>query len=69
MSSRRPRRRREQREESLGESLRTFALALGLAPSTLRVQIMRGRLKATKLGRDWFVDEAEVERYRKESKR
>jgi excisionase family DNA binding protein len=40
------------------------AARLGLAPATLRHQVERGRLAATKLGRDWLVSDAEVERYR-----
>lgn len=43
------------------------AAALGLAASTLRVQIAHGRLRATKRGRDWWVTPAEIERYRRES--
>jgi excisionase family DNA binding protein len=37
---------------------------LELAPATLRLQAQRGRLRATKHGRDWWVTPAEVERYR-----
>lgn len=40
---------------------------LGLSPTTLRIQIRNGRLRARKLGRDWLLTEAEVERYRRES--
>jgi len=40
---------------------------LGLSPTTLRIQIRNGKLKARKLGRDWIVSKAEVERYRRES--
>lgn len=43
------------------------ALLLGLSPDGLRVQANRGRLRATKRGRDWFVTPHEVERYRRES--
>lgn len=42
------------------------AEALGVSAVTLRVQIMRGKLRATKPGRDWMVTEREVERYRRE---
>jgi len=42
------------------------AEALGLEPSTLRHQIRNGRLRATKVGRDWVVTPREVERYRRE---
>ncbi len=45
------------------------AKLLGVAPATLRAQIHRARLKAVKLGRDWFVEEAEVERYRRDSQK
>ncbi len=40
------------------------AASLGVTPDTLRQQIGRGRLKATKIGRDWSVAPREVERYR-----
>jgi len=42
------------------------AQLLGVTPSNLRIQISVGRLKATKMGRDWFIEEAELERYRRE---
>ena len=42
---------------------------LGVAPATLRAQIHRARLNAVKQGRDWFVEEGEVERYRRESRK
>src|SRR5262245_21065267 len=45
-------------------SLADAATMLGLKPSTLRHQIKNGRLAARKVGRDWLVDRAEVERYR-----
>ncbi len=43
------------------------AARLGVAASTLRVQIGKGKLRATKRGRDWDVLPREVERYRQES--
>jgi excisionase family DNA binding protein len=43
------------------------ANALSVRPATLRAQIRRGKLKADKLGRDWLVDVAEIERYRSAS--
>ena len=43
------------------------AARLGLAASSLRTQAERGKLRARKMGRDWTVSEAEVERYRRES--
>lgn len=42
------------------------AATLGLRPATLRQQIANGKLRAQKVGRDWSVTPAEVERYRKE---
>jgi excisionase family DNA binding protein len=36
---------------------------LGVAPATLRHQIRNGSLEATKVGRDWAVDEDAVRRY------
>jgi excisionase family DNA binding protein len=50
-------------------TLTQAAKLLGVAPATLRAQIHRARLKAVKLGRDWFVEEAEVERYRRDSQK
>lgn len=45
-------------------TLREAAELLGLSPVTLRVQAERGTLRARKIGRDWMVTPAEVERYR-----
>jgi excisionase family DNA binding protein len=45
------------------------AAILGVTASTLRQQIAKGKLTATKMGRDWFVTLDEVERYRAESRR
>jgi excisionase family DNA binding protein len=45
------------------------AVALGIRPDTLRAQVHRKRLIALKIGRDWLVDEEEVDRYRRESLR
>lgn len=42
---------------------------LGTSPDNLRGAIKRGSLKATKHGRDWWVEPAEVERYRLENRR
>ena len=50
-------------------TLAEAARLLGVAASTLRVQIRNGKLRATKIGRDWTVTPKEVERYRRESKR
>ncbi len=45
------------------------AARLGTSAANLRGAIARGSLKAVKHGRDWWVTEAEVERYRRESRR
>ena len=42
------------------------AARLGLSPTTLRVQIRNGKMRAKKVGRDWHVTPAEVERYRRD---
>ena len=44
------------------------ARALGLSPRTLQEQIARGRIKAVRHGPILGITEAEVERYRRESK-
>ena len=43
------------------------AAAIGVTASTLRQQIARGKLKATKVGRDHLIDAAEVGRYKAEN--
>ena len=43
------------------------AKRLGVHPDTLRRQIHRGKLKATKHGPVWWVTPKEVERYRREN--
>lgn len=45
------------------------AAILGVKPSTLRAQIRNRKLTAVKVGRDWQVDAAEVERYAAENRR
>jgi excisionase family DNA binding protein len=53
-------------------TLRTIpdaAQSLGLAASTLRLQVKLGKLAAVKVGRDWLLAPAEIERYRRENKR
>lgn len=50
-------------------TVKEAAELLGLSPVTLRLQILRGKLKATKRGRDWWLTPREVERYRQEHKR
>lgn len=42
------------------------AEVLGLAPSTLRRQRQLGKLRAAKMGSEWFVSAIEVERYARE---
>jgi excisionase family DNA binding protein len=39
------------------------AARLGITPEAVRKAIKRGRLVATKHGRDWLIDAVEVERY------
>ncbi len=43
------------------------AQSLGIDPGTVRRQIEKGKLRAKKLGRDWHVTPAEVERYRRDT--
>lgn len=50
-------------------TLAEAAARLDLQPGTLRVQIAKGKLKANKMGRDWFVSEREVNRYLSENRR
>lgn len=50
-------------------TLARAAQALGISASTLRVQVHRGKLRAEKYGRDWLVEETEVERYRIDSRK
>lgn len=45
------------------------AASLGVTAATLRQQIANGKLRASKVGRDWHVTPREVERYRRESRR
>ena len=48
-------------------TLADAATSLGVTPATLRQQIAAGKLHAVKHGRDHWVTEGEVERYRRES--
>lgn len=50
-------------------TLAEAAVLLGLSPATLRQQIANGKLKARKVGRDWWVTKGEVERYQREHRR
>jgi excisionase family DNA binding protein len=46
-------------------TLAEAAKQAGLSPSTLRVQIWNGRIKATKVGRDWVITRDELRAYLK----
>jgi excisionase family DNA binding protein len=48
-------------------TLKEAAERLGLSPATLRVQIRNRKLRARKVGRDWHVTSAEIDRYRRVS--
>ena len=50
-------------------TLTEAATILGVTPATLRQQIAKGKLKARKIGRDWWVTPKEVERYARENRR
>lgn len=50
-------------------TLTEAAALLGVTPDNLRGAIRRGSLRASKHGRDWWVEPAEVERYRTENRR
>ena len=50
-------------------TLKEAAALLRVTPANLRQAIARGSLRAAKLGRDWFVDPAEVTRYGNENRR
>lgn len=50
-------------------TLEEAAASLGVAASTLRVQIRNGKLKGRKVGPVWVLTPKEVERYRRESRR
>lgn len=43
-------------------TLRELAEAMGVHPDSLRQRANRGTLGAVKMGRDWFVPEAEAQR-------
>ena len=64
--------RKKRRGRPFGRLVLTLAEAadrLGIQAGTLRVQIAKGKLKAKKMGRDWFVSEREVTRYERENRR
>lgn len=50
-------------------TLKQAAERLGVTPDNLRGAIARKALKAEKIGRDWIVEPAEVERYARENRR
>ena len=50
-------------------TLSEAAALLGVESGTLRRQVRLGKLKATKLGPIWTVEQAEVDRYRAENRR
>lgn len=50
-------------------TLKEAAAQLGTSPDNLRARIARGTLKARKMGRDWFVEQREVDRYAAQNRR
>jgi excisionase family DNA binding protein len=50
-------------------TLTEAAALLNLSPTTLRVQVRNGKLRAVKRGRDWHVSQKEVDRYAAENRR
>lgn len=40
--------------------LKEYAKRQGVEPATVRQKILRGNLPATKMGRDWFVEEEQA---------
>lgn len=51
------------------KTLKQAAEIIGTTPDNLRGAIVRGTLKAEKVGRDWLVADAEVDRYRTQHSR
>lgn len=47
-------------------SLSQASAEIGVSAQTLKIQAQHGRLRAEKIGRDWLVTRAEVDRYRRE---
>jgi excisionase family DNA binding protein len=41
----------------------------GVARNTMRLAAKNGKIKAVKLGRDWFVHASDIERWKKENYR
>ena len=56
-------------QKSRPMTLTEAAAILGVTTATLRQQIARGKLRAVKRGRDWWVTPKEVERYARENRR
>lgn len=50
-------------------TLADAATRLGVSPTTLRVQVNKGRLAARLMGKTYVVTEAEVERYGRDNRR
>jgi excisionase family DNA binding protein len=48
-------------------TLTEAAARLGVAASTLRVQIHNGKLRGKLIGKTWTVTDGEIERYRVQS--
>lgn len=40
-------------------TLKEYAERIGRDPATVRQKVLRGKLKAVKIGRDWLIDEDE----------
>jgi excisionase family DNA binding protein len=53
----------------MARTLTEAAARLGVAASTLRVQIRNGKLRGKLVGKTWTVTNGEIERYRAESLR
>jgi hypothetical protein len=53
----------------VGISAATIAKTHGFNPSYIRAEIKAGRLKAEKIGRDWFIDKDEYHRWMNNPKR
>ncbi len=49
-------------------TLKEAAELIGLSPQTLYLQVRRGKLAATKKGREFLVFKSEAERYARETK-
>lgn len=45
------------------------ATELGIQPGSVKKLCQRGVLKAERIGRDWLVEQSEIERYKTERRR